>query len=247
MRERCQGAGRMSAGQGLGWKAVAPALMVPVLLCLVYFVWMPEGVVGKGAYTLTKLFLIGYPLIFVARTGWEGLWKRKVGGAGPVRWGTILWTGVVSGIVIAAAGAGLMLTPLGAIIREGATAVGKRADGLGFREHYILFALFVSVLHSAVEEYYWRWFVYGNLRGLCGRRWAHGIAGVAFAAHHLVVTMQFFPVPMALFLSLCVAVGGVIWSLMYERQGTVVGCWISHLCVDALLMGIGYQLLGMGS
>ena len=241
-----QSSTRMNSDRLLGWRAVAPALLLPFLGCLVYFVWMPEGAVGKAAYTLTKLFLLFYPLVFVCRTGWGGLWRRKEGEGAPVRWWTIIWTGALSGVVIAAAGGGLMLTPLGEIVRGGAAGVGARADGLGFREHYVLFAVFVSVLHSAMEEYYWRWFVYGNLSKLCSRGWAHGIAGLGFAAHHLIVTLQFFPAPMAIFLSSCVAVGGVIWTVMYARQGTVVGSWISHMCVDALLMGIGYQLLGMG-
>jgi hypothetical protein len=58
--------------------------------------------------------------------------------------------------------------------------------------------------------------------------------------------MQFFTPALALFLTSCVVIGGLIWSLMYERQGTVAGCWISHLCVDVLLMTVGYQLI-MGS
>jgi CheY-like chemotaxis protein len=34
-------------------------------------------------------------------------------------------------------------------------------------------------------------------------------------------------------------------SLMYEWQGTVAGCWLSHLCVDVLLMIVGYELIMM--
>ena len=40
-----------------------------------------------------------------------------------------------------------------------------------------------------------------------------------------------------------VAVGGLIWTLMYESQGTVAGCWLSHCVVDVFLMVIGYQLI----
>jgi len=35
----------------------------------------------------------------------------------------------------------------------------------------------------------------------------------------------------------------LIWSAMYERQGTIMGCWVSHLCVDVMLMVIGFQLV----
>ena len=49
--------------------------------------------------------------------------------------------------------------------------------------------------------------------------------------------------PLALFLSFLVGLGGLIWTLMYEWHGSVLGCWISHLVVDAFLMIVGYRLI----
>jgi len=114
---------------------------------------------------------------------------------------------------------------------------------LGFKDHFVLFAVFVSVLHSGLEEFYWRWFAYGQLRRKMTRRAAHLVAAVAFGGHHLIITLQFFSVALAFFLTGCVVVGGMIWSIMYERQGTIIGCWVSHLCVDVMLMVIGFQLV----
>ena len=54
-----------------------------------------------------------------------------------------------------------------------------------------------------------------------------------------------FPLSLALFLSLLVGLGGLIWTRMYQRQGTVLGCWLSHLIVDAFLMVVGYRLILM--
>lgn len=228
----------------LSWAALIPALTIPFLGSLVYFVFIPEGPLGQGAYTATKVFTLVYPLCFLGRVGIGGLFRREDRKASWPSWQVVLGTGLASGLAIAGLGAVLMLTPLGAMVREGAGAVTERAKGLGFKEHFILFAVFVSVFHSALEEYYWRWFAYGHLRAKLGRWAGHGIAAVAFGAHHLVVTLQFFSPALALFLTLCVMVGGLIWSLMYEWHGTVVGCWISHLCVDVLLMVVGYQLIG---
>jgi membrane protease YdiL (CAAX protease family) len=227
----------------VSWIILLPALLIPLLGCLTYFVLLPGGRVGQAAYTLTKVFLVAAPLVVLGWRAWLGLWPRGGNAASRVRWRTILWTGAVSGLVIMVAGACLMMTPVGEFIGSGAGAVTERAESLGFREHFVWFALYLVFIHSAVEEVYWRGFVYGQLRGLCRTGWAHLIAGLGFAAHHLVVTLQFFPVPLAVFLALCVAVGGVIWTVMYERQGSLVGCWISHALVDVLLMVVGYQLL----
>lgn len=227
----------------MSWAALLPALTVPFLGSLIYFVWIPEGPVGQATYTGTKIFTLVYPLFFLRLIGSSGLTRREERQATWPSWKVVVLTGVGSGLAIALLGALLMLTPLGEMVREGADEVTDKAEGLGFRKHFLLFAVFVSVFHSALEEYYWRWFAYGHLREKVGHWAGHGIAALAFGGHHLVITMQFFSPGLAIFLTLCVVAGGLIWTLMYEWQGTVIGCWLSHLCVDVLLMLIGYQLL----
>ena len=233
----------MTARRELSWAVLIPALVIPLLGSLVYFVWFPDGEIGRGAYTATKIFLLVYPLLFLRWIGLGGLTRREERPAPWPSWKTVIWSGLGSGALIAGVGALLMLTPLGDLVRAGAGEVGEHADDLGFRRHFILFAVFLSVIHSGLEEFYWRWFVYGQIRRKCPRWAGHTIASVGFAAHHLVVTAQFFPLALALFLTACVAVGGLIWTLMYERQGTLVGAWLSHFGVDVLLMVVGYQLL----
>ena len=75
----------------------------------------------------------------------------------------------------------------------------------------------------------------------------HLIAAVAFTGHHLVLMSVLFPLPLALFLSFLVGLGGLIWTLMYEWQGTVLGCWLSHLVVDAFIMIVGFRLIMHGA
>ena len=261
----------MSAShRGLSWSLLLPPLVVPTVGALFYFVIVPEGALGKSVYTATKLFTLLYPVFFLRQIGLGGIIRRRredstVEWPG---WRSVVVIGLVTGVAIAAVGFLLMLTPMGEMVREGAGRVAARAEGLGFKEHFLLFAIFVSVIHSGLEEYYWRWFLYGQLRHKMTRRdseevlksyfspealnwelgWkerpaAHLIAAVAFGGHHLIITLQFFPAALAFFLTACVVVGGLIWSIMYERQGTVVGCWVSHLCVDVMLMIIGFELI----
>ena len=47
----------------------------------------------------------------------------------------------------------------------------------------------------------------------------------------------------ALVFAALVGVGGVIWSLLYARQRTLLGAWISHLLVDVGIMALGYKLI----
>jgi membrane protease YdiL (CAAX protease family) len=235
----------MTTERELSWVFLLPALLVPTLGSLIYFVWFPEGKLGQAAYSATKIFTLLYPVLFLKWVGLGGLIRRMRTHAEVrwPRWRTIVLTGFGSGLAIALVGSLLMLTQLGTMVREGAGAVADKAEGLGFKEHFVFFAIFLAVFHSALEEFYWRWFACGQLRKKTGRWMSHGIAAVAFGGHHLVITLQFFPPALAGLFTICVVAGGFIWTLMYERQGTLIGCWISHFCVDVFLMIIGFQLI----
>ena len=106
--------------------------------------------------------------------------------------------------------------------------------------------MFYSLIHSLLEEYYWRWFVYGRARHYLGIARANLLSSLAFMAHHVVVINSFLPGEyfwsVTIPLSLCVAVGGVIWSVLYQRSGSLYGAWLSHALVDLAIMICGYDL-----
>ena len=94
-----------------------------------------------------------------------------------------------------------------------------------------------------MEEYYWRWFIYGNLRHHLNKWTANLVAAGGFTLHHIIVTLQFFRWEMAAFLCICIGIGGILWSWMYERQGSVVGAYVCHILIDIAIMVIGYLIV----
>ena len=44
-------------------------------------------------------------------------------------------------------------------------------------------------------------------------------------------------------LALAIAAAGAYWAWLYERSGSLVGPWISHLLVDAAIFAIGWRLI----
>ncbi|MCB1094892.1 MAG: CPBP family intramembrane metalloprotease [Verrucomicrobiae bacterium] len=227
------------------WIALVPAMTVPFIASLLYFVVLSDHALGKVIYAGAKVFTVAWPVVCFVILWRVGLsrFKKKS------HWGSLrshlraLPLGVVTGLLIVGALWGLLQTPLADIVDASAPAIHKKATALGFLENYILFATFLSVLHSLIEEYFWRWFVFGHLRQKMSALSAAVLGSVAFASHHLIVVSQFFPFGFAVFLSICVAIGGLIWCWLYQRQGTLAGAWISHLIADAGLMTVGYFLL----
>ena len=52
--------------------------------------------------------------------------------------------------------------------------------------------------------------------------------------------------PLALFFSLCVAVGGAFWGWLYHQTGSLYAPWASHLLIDAGIMAVGYDMVRGG-
>lgn len=109
---------------------------------------------------------------------------------------------------------------------------------------FLILALFYSLFHSLMEEYYWRAFVYGHLRHLIGVLPSAIVSSIGFMAHHVIVVGVYFAPhwEQVAFFSLSVAVGGVIWAWLYQRSNSLLCIWVSHGLVDAALMTIGYLL-----
>ena len=111
---------------------------------------------------------------------------------------------------------------------------------------YAALAGFLAVIHSLMEEYYWRWFVFGRLQRLISLGSAIAFASLAFMAHHVIVLGMFFPNHFwtaAVPLSLCIAVGGAFWAWLYHGTGSLYSSWISHLLVDLAVLAVGYGLV----
>src|SRR5262249_54034000 len=117
--------------------------------------------------------------------------------------------------------------------------------GLEPPQRFLLFAVLVSLAHSLLEEYYWRWFVFGRLRRHLPVTAAAVLSSVGFLAFHVIDLAKLFPGKfwtVAVPLGLCVGVGGAGGCWLYQRSGTIVSPWVSHLLVNLAMFAIGYDL-----
>lgn len=125
------------------------------------------------------------------------------------------------------------------------SALQERTQKFGVREHFLLMAVFLAVVNSGFEEFYWRWFVFGGLRNRLPLVLALGLSSAAFAGHHFVVLHHFTgSASLAAVLSLGVAIGGFVWAVQYHLSGRLSSVWLSHLLTDSAVLACAYHLLG---
>jgi uncharacterized protein len=234
-----------AAEHGRGeWAVLALAMVFPLLVTLVYFVLLS----GADPSWQRAAAIVGKSLQFALPIVWVGLicrelpvpvFSRTRGLAGGFGFGLLV-------LVVMVLAYHHVLQPRGAFL-SAASEIRAKLTGLGVDSlaGYVALAVFYSLIHSLLEEYYWRWFVYGRLRRRISPAAAIVVSSLAFAAHHVILLATYFGwlSPWTWLFSLSVAVGGAFWAWLYQRSGSLVGPWLSHLLVDAAIFLIGYDLV----
>ncbi len=221
---------------------IAGVLVFPTLATWLYFVVLSGRPEMSLLYGASKVLQFAFPLAWVL-----AVQRRRIRLARPDR-RSLAW----------GAGFGLLVTAItlaayygyfkhSTYLEQAPTMVAAKVRDMRLVTPglYLSFALFLAVPHALLEEYYWRWFAFGQLRRVTPLGWAIAVSSLGFMAHHVIVIQQLLHGPWALsfLLALCVAVGGAAWAWMYDRQRSLYGPWVGHFLVDAVIMYIGFDLV----
>lgn len=226
------------------WASLTLAMLVPGFVTWMFFVGAPGGQSTKFLYSFLKIFMLVFPGLAMLV-----LWKNKVRLNGPSK--SSLRLGLGLGVLM---GAGILTVfffifePMG-LFDQTSHALKKKLGEFGVSDHwtFISLAAFICLVNSTLEEYYWRWFVFGGISQLLNPVWAIVLSSGAFVLHHQVVIGHYMNdqhyFTFALFFSLCVGAAGAVWAWIYHKTGDLWAAWISHLVADVAIMVIGYRLM----
>jgi membrane protease YdiL (CAAX protease family) len=223
---------------------VAAAMTFPLAMALVYFAAM--GGTGKASraqqatYAAGKVIQFSLPVLFFALVAqrWPARDRPSAGG---------LLLGVGFGLLVGAAILGayfgwLRSSPL--LAQAPARIRGKMEEfGVASPAAFLALAAFLSIAHSFLEEYYWRWFVFGQLRTLVPVAPAIVLSSLGFMAHHVVIVWAYLPLLGVVLASIGIAMGGAAWAWLYHRAGSLVAPWVSHAIIDLAIFVIGWDVL----
>ena len=241
MKTKEHGFVTVSRGQ-LG--ALVFALTFPTLLTFTYFVLLADFPAGvqQAVYAAGKTIQFVFPaawvlLVLRERMTWQWPGLRGV------------WEGIGFGTLVLVAMVGLYfgwLKPSGHLQGLASQVIDKvRGLGLDSLWKYAATGVFYALGHSLLEEYYWRWFVFGQLSGTIPWTLAILVSSAGFMAHHVVLLATFFGwgSPLTYLFSLAVALGGAVWAWLYATSRSLLGPWLSHMLVDVAIFVIGYDLV----
>lgn len=226
------------------WPAIVFALCLPSFVTLAYFVWAGESAAGvqQGIYSVAKVIQFGFPVFWVfVVLRHRPRWQR------PITRGLTL--GTLFGLAVGGAMVGLYFTWLESTsaFQAAGEEIKNKVVGLQMDEpwRFVLLGIFYSLVHAMLEEYYWRWFVFGQLARYCSANVAIAVSALGFAAHHVIVLAAYFGATASItwLFSAAIAVGGAFWAWLYHRSGSLLGPWVGHLLIDAAIFTIGYAIV----
>lgn len=194
---------------------------------------------GQGAYTLSKLWLVALPVVWLLWIdGGRPSWSP------PLRSG--LRVGVGLGVVLSAGIYAAYAISGPQLIDRAQVAASALRVGIGTPTTYVLFAAYLILVNSLLEEYVWRWFVFRK----CEAALPTGRGGAAvllsalfFTLHHVIALKAQFDWLPTILASLGVFAAGVVWSWCYLKYQSIWPGYISHAIVDVTLLWIGWLLI----
>ena len=215
------------------------AAIMPAVFSVFYFIIFKNNL-APIIYSFSKIFIILWPIIcyrFIFKLKLPSINLKDKKHYKALIAGTIVGISTIAIILL------LLQTEVKTVIFFCAGNIKQKAITFGVINNYILFSLGLSIIHSLIEEYYWRWFVFGNMVKLTGFYKASILSALAFSTHHFIVIMQYFPPLWAVMFTFGVFIGGLILNFLYYKQKTLFGAWIAHVLMDLAIMYVGYLII----
>lgn len=122
--------------------------------------------------------------------------------------------------------------------------VGALSENAGVeRKNFIFVALYISFVNSLLEEFFFRGFLFLNLKNQVNRCIAYLISSLSFSLYHVAMMIGWFNFWMFGLVLLGLMVGGCIFNFLDEKQGTIYTSWFTHMFANLAINTVGIILM----
>lgn len=108
---------------------------------------------------------------------------------------------------------------------------------------FIFVSVYISLINSFVEEFFFRGFAFINLKKTTSHRFAIIFSSFAFGLYHITLIYGLFPLPIYLFSLCAITFSGLLFNLFDDRENSIYPSWIIHGFANLAFNTIGMILL----
>lgn len=111
------------------------------------------------------------------------------------------------------------------------------------KNNFIYVSLYISFANSFLEEFFFRGFVFTNLKQHAGRKLAYVFSATAFSLYHVAMMIGWFSPALFLLVMAGLMAGGMIFNYLNEKLDTIYCSWLTHMFANFAINTIGFILL----
>ena len=183
------------------------------------------------------LFFLALPMLFFAF--WREEWSEFKALFRFHKKGLLI--SLLLGIIIFGVILGGYFALRGVIDFSGVTS--SLTEGMGITaDNFIWVAIYISIMNSFLEEFFFRGFGFITLKKYVNVRFAYFFSPVLFAIYHVgMLVGMFHPAVLAL-LMFGLIVGGLIFNALNDKLGNIYPSWFVHMAANFAINTIGFIL-----
>lgn len=124
-----------------------------------------------------------------------------------------------------------------------APSLGK---GMGItKDNFVYVSLYISLMNSFLEEFFFRGFGFITLKKYTGRMFAYIFSSAVFALYHVGMLIGMFDLPALLLLLIGLIIGGCIFNYLNEANENIYSSWFAHMFANFAINTVGFILFGI--
>lgn len=186
------------------------------------------------------LFFLALPMLFFARSKEDlkkikslFIFKRK---------------GLVKSLLL---GIGIYVVIVGGFfltrnIIDYSSVTTSLGEGMGItKDNFIYVSLYISLMNSFLEEFFFRGFGFITLKKYSGRLFSYLFSSGVFALYHVGMLIGMFTVPVLLLLLIGLIAGGCIFNYLNEENDNIYASWFTHMFANFAINTVGFILFGI--
>ena len=112
-------------------------------------------------------------------------------------------------------------------------------------DNFIYVSIYISLVNSFLEEFFFRGFAFITLKRITSRKFAYTFSALAFALYHSGMTAGWFNVGIFVLTLAGLYVAGVIFNILNEKSENIYTSWLVHMFANFAINTVGFILFGM--
>ena len=186
------------------------------------------------------LFFLALPMLFFVKNkgAFQDFKKLFVFKKGGILKAFLLGMGVYAVIV-----GGYFLTRN---VIDFSNVTSSLTEGMGITaKNFIFVSLYISLMNSFLEEFFFRGFGFITLKKYTTRKVAYVFSSTLFAIYHVGMLVGMFEFWALLLLLLGLIIGGCIFNYLNELNDNIYPSWFVHMFANFAINTVGFILFGV--